>query len=40
MSEKNKIIIHLKGAATARKYEEDELFQRDKFEEIGNYNSK
>jgi len=34
MSEKNKIIIHLKGAATARKYEEDELFQRDKFEEI------
>ena len=34
MNEKNKIIIRLRGSATARKYEEDELFQKDKFKEI------
>ena len=30
----NEIFIKLKGSATARKYEEKELFQRDKFKEI------
>ena len=30
----NEIVIKLKGAATARKYEENELFQKEKFKEI------